>query len=238
MSSVQHEPGDGGGDGADGVGAGDGAGDRVVTEPDVDPLEALRRREAQRDLERREEQARELTRQRQAGRGRGNALSMVWSLAAVLAIVVALLALVPRVNGVTQPPVDVPAAAPEAAQRLGFEPAVPRGLPASWTSTSVRVTRATAGVLTWHAGYTFDNLYAAVEQGRDVPQDWLLAQTNRGRADGTQVVEGVAWKRVLRLDKVQNSLVHERADGVTTVVTGTASYDQLGRLAAALEPAG
>ncbi len=236
MSSVQHEPGDG---------AAGPATEPVVepvssqgTEPDVDPLEALRRREAERDLQRRQQQSRDLTEQRKAGRGRGTTLSMVWSLAAVLAIVVALLALVPRVNGVTQPPVDVPAAAPGAAQRLGFEPAVPRDLPASWTPTSVRTTRATAGVLTWHAGYTFDSLYAAVEQGRDVPQDWLLAQTNRGRADGTQVVEGVTWNRVLRLDKVQNSLVHERADGVTTVVTGTASYDQLGVLAASLDPTG
>ncbi len=53
-----------------------------------------------------------------------------------------------------------------------------------------------------------------------------------------KVVDGVTWNRVLRVDKVQNSLVHERADGVTTVVTGTASYEQLGVLAAALQPAG
>lgn len=245
---MQHEPRDGSGDGSGG-GPGAVAADSVDDHvdhhaedrgpvADADPLAALRRREHARDLERREQQARVLTQQRKEGRGRGTALSMVWSLLAVLAIVVALLALVPRVNGVTQPPVDVASAAPEAAQRLGFQPAVPQGLPADWSATSVRTTVATAGVLTWHAGYTFDALYAAVEQGRNAPQDWLRAQTNRGQADGTQVVDGVTWNRVLRVDKVQNSLVHERADGVTTVVTGTASYQQLGLLAAALQPAG
>lgn len=226
MSSVQHGPGEGGGSTS------------PVHDARREALEALRQREAQRDVERRHEQARQLTEQRKAGRGRGTALSMVWSLAAVLAIVVALLALVPRVNGVTQPPVDVPAAAPAAAQQLGFQPAVPRGLPDTWVSTSVRTTNATAGVLTWHAGYTFDGRYAAVEQGRHVPQDWIRAQTNRGRPDGTQQVDGVRWTRILRLDEVQNSLVRTRPDGVTTVVTGTASYDQLGVLAAALQPAG
>ncbi|HEX8495722.1 MAG TPA: DUF4245 domain-containing protein [Actinomycetales bacterium] len=169
-------------------------------------------------------------------RGRGSAASMVLSLIVVLGIVLALLALVPRTNGVTQPPVDVARGAQAAAARVEFTPAVPVGLPSSWVATSVRTTTATAGVLTWHAGFLVDGEYAAFEQGKDAPADWVRAQTNRGRPDGTQDVNGVAWDRILRVDKVQNSLVHTNGD-VTTVVTGTASYEQLAVLAAALRPA-
>ena len=173
-------------------------------------------------------------------RRRATVASMVISLAVVLAIVCAVLLLVPRVNGVTQPPVDVEAGARVAASRVDFVPSVPVGLPPTWRPTSVRTTVATERVLTWHVGYLIDDgsgapVYAAVEQGKDAPADWLRAQTNRGRPDGTQDVGGVQWQRVLRTDKVQNSLVRERA-GVTTVVTGTASYEQLAFLAAALRP--
>ena len=176
--------------------------------------------------------------QRARERRRTSVASMVISLAIVLAIVVALLLLVPRVNSVTQPPVDVSAGARVAAERVEFTPSLPVGLPPDWRATSVRTTVATGEVVTWHAGYVIDGrAYAALEQGQNPPDEWLRAQTNRGRPDGTQDVKGVVWQRILRTDKVQNSLVHVRGE-VTTVVTGTAAYDQLAVLAAALQPAG
>lgn len=181
-------------------------------------------------------------RQRADERGREHrrtsAASMVISLAVVLGIVLVLLLLVPRVSSVTQPPVDVSAGARVAAERVDFTVSVPVGLPGDWRATSVRTTVAAAQVLTWHAGFqTGGGEYAAVEQGRRVPPEWLRAQTRQGRPDGTMVVGGQTWQRVLRTGKVQNSLVHERS-GVTTVVTGTASYQQLALLAASLRPAG
>jgi hypothetical protein len=184
------------------------------------------------------ELARAQSRRRAAERRRATWGHMVVALLVVLGIVVALLLLVPASNPVTQPPVDVAAGARVAATRVDFVPSVPSGLPAGWRATSVRTVRATASVMTWHAGYmTTDDQYAAVEQGQDVPLEWLRSQTNRGREDGTQDVAGVAWRRFVRAPKVQNSLVHER-DGVTTVVTGTAGFEELAVLAAALEPAG
>ena len=75
-----------------------------------------------------------------------------------------------------------------------------------------------------------------MEQGQDVPAEWVRSQTNRGREDGTQDVDGVAWRRFVRQDKVQLSLVHERGP-VTTVVTGTAPFEDLAVLAASLAPA-
>ncbi len=181
-------------------------------------------------------EARQHAAERGRERRRTSVASMLISLGVVLGIVVVLLLVVVRTNGVTQPPVDVAAGARAAAERLDFTPAVPTGLPADWRATSVRTTTATAGVLTWHAGWvTGRTEYVAVEQGARAPQAWLAAQTNRGRPDGTQDVDGVTWQRILRTDKVQNSLVHVSGP-VTTVVTGTAGYDVLAVLAAALQP--
>jgi hypothetical protein len=184
------------------------------------------------------ELAREQSRRRAAERRRATWVHMVVSLLVVLGIVVGLMLLVPRTNSITQPPVDVAAGARAAATQVEFTPSVPSGLPAGWRATSVRTTRSTANVMTWHAGYmTTDDQYAAVEQGQHAPVEWIRSQTNRGREEGTVDVDGVPWRRFVRLDKVQHSLVHQRGD-VTTIVTGTASFDDLAVLAASLEPAG
>lgn len=184
------------------------------------------------------ELAREASRQRAAERRRATWPHMIASLLVVLGIVVALLLLVPRTNAITQPPVDVAAGARAAAPQVDFTPSVPSGLPSGWRATSVRTTRSTGSVMTWHAGYiTSDDQYAAVEQGQNVPLEWLRSQTNRGLEKGTQLVDGEPWRVFVRQDKLQNSLVHQRGD-VTTIVTGTASFQDLGVLAASLVPAG
>ena len=182
------------------------------------------------------EQARELAAQRRLRRARAPWTSMVLSLAVVLGIVAAIVLMVPRVNGVTQPPVDVTMGARAAAAKVEFTPSVPSGLPQGWRATSVRTTRSTADVITWHAGYqTPKSQYAALEQGKDAPAEWVAQQTNHGRPDGTQEVAGQSWQRYTGGRAVQNSLV--RTDGaVTTIVTGTASFDELAVLAASLPP--
>jgi Protein of unknown function (DUF4245) len=163
--------------------------------------------------------------------------SMVISLAVVIGIVLALLLLLPRVNSVTQPPLDVGPAVAPASQELGFRPSVPQGLPAQWRATSVRTVRSSNNVLMWHVGYqTPSQQYAAVEQGRDAPADWIKAQVNRAALAGTQQVAGRIWTRYVRRDKTQNSLVlvHGR---LTTVVTGTSDFRELAQLAERLRPA-
>jgi hypothetical protein len=184
------------------------------------------------------ELARAQSGRRAVQRRRATWVHMVASLLVVLAVVAALMLLVPRTNSITQPPVDVAAGARAAATQVEFTPSVPSGLPAGWRATSVRTTRSTANVMTWHAGYmTSDDQYAAVEQGQDAPAEWIRSQTNRGREEGTVDVEGEPWRRFVRLDKVQHSLVHQRGD-VTTIVTGTASFEDLALLAASLQPQG
>jgi hypothetical protein len=93
-------------------------------------------------------------------------------------------------------------------------------------------------VLTWHVGYqTAGGRYAAVEQGARAPSEWVEQQVNRAPEQGSVLVRGEQWARRVRADKTQNSLVHTRG-AVTTIVTGTASFDDLTRLAESLQPPG
>ena len=74
----------------------------------------------------------------------------------------------PRVNTVSQPPVDVHAAAVEIARESGWPIVAAVGLPEGWTATSARYVRTTDGFMTWHAGYQPpDGTYVAVEQTMD-----------------------------------------------------------------------
>ena len=94
----------------------------------------------------------------------------------------------------------------------------------------MRFERSTDGLRTWHAGYVSpDDQYIAIEQTQGATSTWVAAQTNRGRAEGTLQAAGRTWEKIRRGDKVQISLVHRGAGpkDVTTILTGTAPYDEL-----------
>ncbi|MBX6768847.1 MAG: DUF4245 family protein, partial [Actinomadura rubrobrunea] len=60
--------------------------------------------------------------------------------------------------------------------------------------------------------------------------------TNNKKPIGTQQVNGVTWTKYHRKDKKANSLARTLPNGVSLVVTGTASYEELAVLAASLKP--
>lgn len=210
------------------------------------PSQSVAERAVQGDEERRAYElalARAQSRQRAEQRRRATWPAMITALLVVLGIVVALLLIVPRTSGVTQPPVDVAAGARAASLQVAFTPSVPMDLPTGWRATSVRTTPASGGVLTWHAGYlTPDEQYAALEQGKDAPRAWLKEQTRGGRVDGTMTVNGLVWDRYVTADGSTRSLVRtgggNPAQPVTTVVTGTGTFADLAVLAGSLLPAG
>ena len=172
-------------------------------------------------------------------RGMGTLKNMVISMVVVLAFVVVWIAMVPRPNAITQPPVDVTSVAQQVRAETHWPILQPRGLPAGWRATSVRFVRSTDGLMTWHAGYQSpDGNYVAVEQTRGATQTWVEAQTNRGRAEGTLEAGGTTWTKIDRKDKVQFSLVSRgrSAQDLTTIVTGTAPYAELAAFAEKLQP--
>lgn len=117
----------------------------------------------------------------------------------------------------------------------------PQGLPAKWHCTSSRLSGDGSGPVSWHAGYvTPSGEYAALEQSNETPVgDFVTRMTNinpatPGSLKGTREIAGVSWSEYFRKDKKQYSLVRE-LPGVTLVVSGTASYDELAVLAGSLQ---
>ena len=163
---------------------------------------------------------------------------MIISLAVILAFVAVWVALVPRVNGISQPSVDVAAVAKQVARDTGWKIEVPV-LPAGWRANAVRFERSTDGLKTWHAGYVSpDDQYIAIEQtqGRHLHVGRRADQPRPGRGHAAGGRAHVGEDR--RGDKVQISLVH-RGTGpkdVTTILTGTAPYDELVTFAERLRP--
>jgi len=163
---------------------------------------------------------------------------MAISMVVILGVVFVWLAMVPRPNQISQPPVDVTSAARQVRRDIGWPISQPQP-PQGWYPTSVRFVRSTDGLMTWHAGYlTTAGSYVAIEQTRGATMRWVEAQTNRGRADGTQQAGGRSWDRVNRTDKVQRSLVDrgESDKDLTTILTGTATWAELGTFADSLQP--
>lgn len=115
----------------------------------------------------------------------------------------------------------------------------PEGLPVQWFPTSSRLTGKENGPVAWHLGfYTPQKQYAALEESNERPDgagNFVDRMTSQGHPDGTAQVAGATWDRTFRPDKKQRSLVR-RLPGITLVVTGTASYQELAVLAGSLKP--
>jgi hypothetical protein len=169
----------------------------------------------------------------------GSTQNLVLSLLAVLGMVAVLVLIVPRVNSVSGPPVDIHATAVDVQHRTNWPIVEAVGLPQGWTPTSARYVRTTDGFSTWHAGYqTPSGTYVAVEQTMDPTSRWVEAQTNRAPKVGTLDAGGRTWVKYERDTKVQNSLVDDpKAPGrLTTLVTGTATFEEMADFVTHLEP--
>ncbi|MFD7264058.1 DUF4245 domain-containing protein [Streptomyces sp. NPDC059874] len=110
--------------------------------------------------------------------------------------------------------------------------AAPAGLPEQWRATSVSYERKNANA--WHLGFLDpERQYVAVEQSTDTSAKYLDQITQKAKATGqTQQVGDMAWER---WDGEKYDALVRREQGHVTVVTGTASFEQLGAMAAALE---
>lgn len=168
----------------------------------------------------------------------GTLRGMVISMVLILAVVLAWMALVPRVSGISQPAVDVSAVASQVQQETSWGISQPR-LPAGWKATSVRFAPAGDGLRTWHVGYLSpDGTYLSIDQTKGATNDWVSAQTSAGRSEGTITAAGSTWQKLSSTAIIQRSLV-SRGSGpgdLTTVLSGTASYTQLAQFAHTLEP--
>jgi hypothetical protein len=164
----------------------------------------------------------------------GMTLAMLACLAVGLLIVIT-----PRRNHDAMPHVDYSGDLTGLVATAPYQVLAPEGLPRQWNSTSSRLTGKAGGPVSWHLGYnTPSDQYAALEESNETPDGaghFIDRMTSQGHPDGTAQVAGATWAKTFRPDKKQRSLVR-RLPGVTIVLTGTASYDELAVLAGALKP--
>jgi len=173
-------------------------------------------------------------------RGLGSLRNMLISMLVVMSAVLVWVAMVPRVQEVSQPAVDVTSVALQVRRETGWAISQPQ-LPAGWKATNVRFDSTPDGVSTWHAGYLGpDGDYVAIDQTAvaGATASWRKARTANGQADGTMSAAGQRWQKQSSRDIVQRSLVSEEsgASDLTTVLSGTASYVELGQFAERLVP--
>jgi hypothetical protein len=171
------------------------------------------------------------------GRSRKSAADMVRTMVVIIGFVSVIVLLVPRPNEVTQPAVDPAAAAAGARTALPFTPAVPTGLPGGWVARTAKTQVGTDDVTMWLLQYrTPAGDYAAVRQAADPTADWEARQVTDGREDGTVRIGSRDWVVRSRTDRGITSWVL-REGRLTTIVTGTASVEDLTTLATKLPPA-
>jgi hypothetical protein len=167
-------------------------------------------------------------------RGRESVGDMVRSMSLVLVVVavVFLLTLRDEPHQAVQR-VDFTEQLQQARQFAPYDVLAPVGLGEAWKATSVRNDNE-GGALTWHIGFvTPDARYAAVEQSDGAATPFLDEFVDGATRSGDVTVSGAVWQRLEGGTPELRGLVL-RGSGVTTLVTGSASFAELRALASAL----
>ncbi|GHI05253.1 hypothetical protein AQI88_23535 [Streptomyces cellostaticus] len=120
-----------------------------------------------------------------------------------------------------------------ARRAASYPVAAPEGLPGPWKATSVRFQGENSD--RWHLGFQDpEGQYVQVEQSTQKRADFI-EQASQG-ASATKRTEKIGdhtWTRYT--GGHYDALVLQDTPGSTTVVAGTASFDQLTKMAAALK---
>ncbi|MFH8452368.1 DUF4245 domain-containing protein [Streptomyces fungicidicus] len=119
-----------------------------------------------------------------------------------------------------------------ARRAASYPVAAPEGLSEAWKPTSVRYRGAESEA--WHLGFRApDGEYVAVEQSTGKRSAFIEDATQgAAKTEATQRIDGETWTRYE--GDHYDALVLEGTEGSTTVVTGTASFDRLTKMAEAL----
>ena len=168
--------------------------------------------------------------------------NMVRSLLLILGMVAVLVAIVPRVQSIQQPPVDASSVVTDAARQSGLPFDAPVGLPDGWSATNARYASSTDGLPTWQAGWsTPKGGYVAIRQTKTASPGWLQAATSGGRQTGTTDIAGRTWTRYYDAENKRTSLVWvpsgaDTATSMATVITAIADDDEMVAFTTALKP--
>ncbi len=155
---------------------------------------------------------------------------MVYSLGAVFLVVSVILLLTWRSHSQTPQPVDSVGALEQAVSTSTFPILFPTPLPSGYKATSARFepdTYGATGDRRWYVGFTTaHNDFVSLWQTTAPLRRILAATSNGGDCSTKQTVNGVEWTKCDGGKPTSRAYGHS-VDGVTTVVSGTASFSEL-----------
>ncbi|MFD7710022.1 DUF4245 domain-containing protein [Streptomyces sp. NPDC059785] len=165
-------------------------------------------------------------------RGKQTVRDMVLSLGLIGIVAGFIYLFIPHEEG--EPPlkrVDYSVELLTARRAASYPVAAPEGLSDSWKATSVRFSGDSFDA--WHLGYRAPGgEYVAVEQSTQKPSTFIdTASQGAEETKATQRIGDHTWQRY-RGGQYDALVLKEK--GSTTVVTGTASFEQLTKMAQAL----
>ena len=158
----------------------------------------------------------------------GSSANMMRSLLVVLALVAGLIALVPRVDSVRQPPVDAASVVSYAVKDSGTPFSFPAGLPTGCSATSARYAASTDSLPTWQAGWTTPaGQFVGLRQTVDATPAWVSTGMNQAKVTGSVELSGRTWE--IRTDDRNQMFVVSMspADRITTVVSATGGLEDV-----------
>ncbi len=154
-------------------------------------------------------------------------------------LVLALVAIVPRISQVQRPAVDAAGKAGQVAAQTAWPVELPRGLGDGWVPTVATYAPGTEKIPTFTTVWTTPSgADIALKQAVGATGGWVSRSVNDGEAAGTVTVSGRAFEKFVASDAGQIAYVARAggAKGLTLVASGTAPEDELTAFVAALAP--
>jgi hypothetical protein len=154
-------------------------------------------------------------------------------------LVLALVAIVPRITQVQRPAVDAAGKASQVAAQTTWPIELPRGLGDGWVPTVATYSPGTEKVATFTTVWTTPSgADIALKQAVGATQGWVDRSVADGEAAGAVTVSGRTYERFVASDKGQLAYVVKGlgAKGLTLVASGTAPEDELKAFVAKLSP--
>lgn len=173
-------------------------------------------------------------------RGRETAYDMVLSMGAVLLAVALILIISWRPQKEVLPTVDYQAAVANARLQQTWPILIPASIPEGFKATSARFepeSYGSSGDVRWYLGFqTPSQEFVSLWQSDGPVKKVVAAASNNATCDGSTKIGGVTWSKCEVPDPITRAMY--KTDGeVTTIVSGTASWDELTAFASSLTPA-
>ncbi|GAA2259216.1 MULTISPECIES: DUF4245 domain-containing protein [Kitasatospora] len=166
-------------------------------------------------------------------KGRQTVRDMVLSMAAIGVVVAVGYLFLPHGGGDGVHVVDYRSSLASAKRAAPYPLLGPEGLSDKWRATSVEYGQDAKGNATWHLGFvTPSGDYAAIEQSNGARDQVIENVVAGAKPDGSATVGGKPWERY---QGSQYRGLTVQTGSATTVVTGSASYQELSELAQSLK---